>query len=298
MSDPIRFVQRVIGRLTGKRELFAFTPAYWGAEGIEVVPLREQQSRLGRIFGTRWFSRAYPGVVGRVHIHDTMLLSDSPEEIAHYIKVGQSAMENIEATLAAGGRSLEDVGACLDMACGYGRVLRLLQTRIAPGRITACELEEEAVRFLAAEFGVRPLISQKDLSRLEFPETYDLIWVGSLFTHLSQPDGFALLEKLVGQLNPRGLLVFSTQGASCLEHFAQYGWMFVPREAYYRHQLATAGWAYSDYYEKDPGYGITMYREDALAGMMAEQFGDRLRQVYIRHRGWDDHQDIWGYQRL
>lgn len=298
MPDWIRFTQRAIGKLTGQRELFAFTPEYWGKDGIEPSPLRERQSRLGRRFGLRLFSRTYPGVTGRVHIHDSMLLSDSPEEIAHYIAVGRSAMENLEAALAAAGKTWGKIGACLDMASGYGRVLRLLQTKIDPRRITACDIEEEAVAFLAAEFGVRPIVSEKDLSRLAFPQTYDLIWVGSLFTHLDPPVGLALLETLARALNPRGVLAFSTQGASCLEQIKFYGWMFVPLEGMYREKVAGEGVAYAPYYaQNDPSYGITIWRRDHLESVMSAKFKDVLSQVYFAERGWDKHQDVWAFQK-
>lgn len=298
MPDWIRFVQRVVGRLTGQRELFALTPEVWGAEGLEPSALRERQTRLGRLFGTRFFSRTYPGIPGRVHVHESMLQNDSAEELAHYVKVGRSAMQNIEASLAAAGRAFSDIGACLDMACGYGRVLRLLTARLDPRRITACDIDEEAVRFCAREFGVRPLVSQKNLRQVRFPAAYDLIWVGSLFTHLEPAAGLDLLDQLVGLLNPQGLLIFSTQGASCLEHISFYGWVFVPREAMYREDMATKGLAYSPYFPSDPAYGITMYRQDKLERIMEERFGGRMKLVRFKERGWDDHQDVWAYQKV
>lgn len=298
MPDCIRFAQRVIGKLTGRRELFAFTPEIWGRDGLLPNPLRDRQSRLGRLLGPRFFSRAYPGVVGRVHIHDSMLQNDSPEEIAHYIGVGNSAMHNIEASLADAGRSFADVRACLDMASGYGRVLRLLQSRIPPRAITVCDIEEEAVRFLAAEFGVTPVLSQKNFRAIRFPGTYDLIWVGSLFTHLEPTAGFELLDLLTSRLNPGGLLIFSTQGESCLDMLSFYGWMFVPLQADFRDKIASAGIAYAAYFPKnDPDYGITLYRRDRLEALMTQKFGSALRFVRFADRGWDNHQDVWAYQK-
>lgn len=299
MPDWIRFVQRAIGKLTGRRELFAFAPEMWDAEGSVVNPARERQTALGRRFGIRLFSRRYPGVVGRVHLHDTMLQNDSPEEIAHYISVGASAMENIEASLRQAGRSWADVRSCLDMASGYGRVLRLLQTKINPRAITACDIEEEAVRFLAAEFGVTAIVSQKDFRQIRFPGTYDLIWVGSLFTHLEPAIGIDLLDMLTGLLNPGGLLIFSTQGERCLELLSFYGWMFTPQEGMFREKMAGEGIAYAPYFpRRDPDYGITLYREDRLRALMQEKLGAKLKFVRFAEKGWDNHQDVWAFQKL
>ena len=228
-----------------------------------------------------------------------MLQNDLPGEMAHYIGVGASAMKNIEDSLAAAGRSFADIRSCLDMASGYGRVLRLLQTRINPRAITACDIEEEAVRFLAAEFGVTPLVSQKDFRKIRFPRTYDLIWVGSLFTHLRPDTGLDLLDMLAGLLEPRGVLIFSTQGAGCLEQLAFYGWMFVPQEGMFREKVAGEGIAYAPYYPlNDPTYGITIYRRDRLEALMAEKFAGRLKQVRFADRGWDNHQDVWAFQKM
>jgi SAM-dependent methyltransferase len=299
MADWIRLAQQVIGKLIGRPDFFDFTPEYWDEHGLLPSRRRAAQRALGRYGGIRFFSRTYPGVVGRVHIHDSMLQNDSPQEIEHYIGVGASAMENIEASLTAAGRSFADVRACLDMASGYGRVLRLLQTRIDPGRITVCDIEDEAVRFLAAEFGVTPVVSQKDFRSICFPRKYDLIWVGSLFTHLEPTVGFDLLDLLTGLLEPGGVLIFSTQGAGCLELLAFYGWMFVPQEGMFREKVAGEGIAYAPYYpENDPTYGITLYRRDRLETRMAEKFAGRLKLVRFADRGWDNHQDVWAFQKL
>lgn len=297
MVDWIRFVQRVAGKLTGRRELFAFRAEYWGAHGIEPDPLRQRQTALGRRFGTRLFSRAYPGLPGRVHVHESMLQNDLPEELAHYAQVGRSAIDNIEAALKAAGRSWGDIHSLLDMACGYGRVLRLLAQKVDPRTITACELDEEAVRFCAEEFGVRPLVSQKNLRQVAFPGRYDLIWIGSLLTNLTPDSGLELLDVTAGLLNPGGLLVFSTQGESCLAQIPFYGFMFAPREALFREQMAATGIAYSNYYPHTPDYGITLHRRDRLEAILAERFGPALRPVYFKERGWDEHQDVYGYQK-
>lgn len=298
MPDWIRLTQRLIGKLTGHRELFAFTPLLYRHEAPEPNPLRDRQIALGQRFGVRLFSRAYPGIPGRIHIHDSMLQSDAPDELLHYAAVGESALRNIRESLAAAGRSFGEIGSGLDMACGFGRVLRLLAAEIDPRRITAADIEEEAVRFVAAEFGVTPVFSRHDFRQVRFNRTFDLIWVGSLFTHLDPPIGLDLLDMLFGLLNPRGVLIFSTQGEKCVENLGLYGWIFPPQEAMFRAGLATTGYAYAPYYPKlDPTYGITIYRREALEAILAGQFGPQSRLVRFAERGWDNHQDVYAYQK-
>jgi len=40
--------------------------------------------------------------------------------------------------------------------------------------------------FCKKEFECKAFLSQKDVSKIHFPEQYSLIWVGSLFTHFDE----------------------------------------------------------------------------------------------------------------
>jgi SAM-dependent methyltransferase len=296
MIDWITWVQKVYGRLVS-RELFAFRPEVYDEGGLRADPLRERQRRLGRRWGTRLFSRRYAGVPGRVHVHDTMLQNDSREEIEHYIRVGQSAMTNIEAALAAAGRGWGDIESALDMACGYGRVLRWLVRRVAPARVSACEVLEESIRFCHAEFGAGPLLSNPELARMRLPREYDLIWVGSLFTHLVPETGLEFLAVLGRALRPRGVLLFSTQGPSCLGQMASYGWMFKDKSDEFRRQLEARGAAYLPYYQNHPDYGIALHTPGYVDRALGAGGDGRLGRIYYAERGWDAHQDVHGFQR-
>jgi SAM-dependent methyltransferase len=277
--------------------MFSFRPEIYDWNGRQPDPLRDKQTRWGMRLGTRLFSRVYPGVPGRVHIHDSMLQNDGPEEIAHYLSVGLSAMENIEATLAAAGRRWDQVESILDMACGYGRVLRHLALR-RPGRlVTACEVMPEAIRFCSEEFGAKPLLSVENLDRMTFPGRYDLIWVGSLLTHLKPDAGMALAAKLAATLQPGGLLVFSAQGPSCLKHIPFYGFVFEDKSEEFARQFAKKGTAYLPYFETAPDYGIALLSEAFVKGEMARRCGPQIEFLRCAERGWDAHQDVWSFRR-
>jgi SAM-dependent methyltransferase len=294
MPDAIHACHRII-RLVYP-QLVEFIPEYWGQQGIEPNRHRERQARWGRILGHRFFSRRYAGVPGRVHLHDNMLMSNSAEELAHYVKVGESALACMRRSLQAAGLGFGDMRAVLDFPSGYGRALRHLVRAVDPKYVTACELEEEGLMFCAQEFGVRAVRSSRNLDELKFPEAYDLIWVGSLFTHLPTAEGRKLLARLAQNLTPRGLLIFSTQGPSCLPQAENYGFMFKGRAGEFEAQYAAQGMAYLPYYADAPGYGIAFYAPDAVRAVVAEALPGCTVLQYAE-QGLDQHQDVWTVQR-
>lgn len=296
MPDWIALAKKVHRRLAS-RAPFAFRSNPFKEDGVTPEPIFELQRRLGMTVGTRWFSRAYQGVPGRVHLHDSMMFADSPDRVAHYIGVGRSGLENVQASLDLAGRTFGDIESCLDMACGYGRVLRWLAQRIPPDRITACDLVAEAVRFLHEEFGVGTLASAKNPCLTVFPQSYDLIWVGSLFTHLNEETSRKFLEMLYLHLRPRGVLVFTAHGPSCLDHVHIYGDMFVDKAGEFRRQLDLTGLAYLPYFDHDPDYGITFTLPSWVEKVFKDTFGDEAKLIRYAERGWDRHQDVYAYQR-
>jgi hypothetical protein len=156
---------------------------------------------------------------------------------------------------------------------------------------------EEAVRFCHEEFGAEPLVSSFDLAGLKFPRAYDLIWAGSLFTHLTPADGRAFLRVLAGALTLRGVLVFSTQGPSCLGQLGGYGRMFQGKAGEFRRQLEADGVAYQQYFHNNANYGIALHAADYPERALAEAAGGAMRRVFYAERGWDEHQDVHGFQR-
>ena len=225
-----------------------------------------------------------------------MLRSAAPEHLRHYVEDALSAIENIEGSLSAVGRSWDGVTSCLDLPSGYGRVTRHLVARIDPQRVTACDVDRAAVNFCAAAFGVKPLMSQRRPASIRFPDRYDLIFVGSLVTHLPVDDVFELLDALVGALRPNGLLVFTTQGESCLEHLDWYGADFARIEHEYRRHMAERDHQFSPY-ARSARYGVALHARSFIEAEMRVRHGGHLDLVRFSERGWDRHQDVWSYRR-
>jgi SAM-dependent methyltransferase len=243
-------------------------------------------------------SQSFPGVIGRIHALDEMMTRVTPWGLDRYRATGRSAFENCEASLAAAGRSFSDVRTCLDLPCGYGRVLRLLQHRIGPAGVTACELDPGAVDFCRREFGVQGLLSADDPDRLAFPDAYDLIWVGSLFTHLDPGRCAALLRRLGAALRTGGVLVFTTHGESCFARpgLPFYGRMFSAIGERMTAEFKRDGHCYSPYYATGY-YGISLHSEEFVRKLVRESVAEPMQPVRFQPRGWDDHQDVWAYRK-
>jgi SAM-dependent methyltransferase len=250
---------------------------------------------IGGLLPARLLSRRYAGIPGRVHADDLMLQSEAPEHLAHYVSNGQSAIDSITESLALVGRSWADVTAFLDLPSGYGRVTRLLVQHLTPARVTACDLDRLAVRFCVAEFGVQGVVAHRDPAKTCLPSRYDVAFIGSLLTHLPEAAAIELLRAVVAAMAPGGLLLFSTQGESCLEHLDWYGASFKLLEATYRREIAKTGTCFRPY-PKDAQYGVTLHARSYIEDLMATRFGARTALIRFAERGWDHHQDVWTFR--
>ncbi len=203
---------------------------------------------------------------------------------AHYLAVGLSALRAIEAAL--GGRTPR---AILDLPCGFGRVTRMLRARYPRARITACDLDRPGVDFVAAQFAARAAYSVENFAALDLGETYDLIWVGSLVTHLSEAQSRAFLAAMARHATPRTVLVVTSHGPSIalglqswgygLDHLSVRGLL----DDYRAHRYGHRG------YGGGEGYGISMTDRAWWQRAVA---GGKLRLDDYIERGWDDHQDV------
>jgi SAM-dependent methyltransferase len=239
----------------------------------------------------------YPGIIGRIHPEDSMLESRIPILIRHYRDVGLSALDNIEDCLLGASRTFADVGAVLDLPCGYGRVLRWLTTAVPRSTISACDIDASGVEFCAREFGAQPIISQENLRAVRFPGTYDLIWVGSLLTHLPPDACLDVLDTLCNLLEPRGVMVFTTHGESCLSQPSpSYGDVFLAAIDQVRAGVLAHGLHFVPYSDQ-ARYGTTIHSRAYVEQLTSNQFSDRVTLVRYAARGWDRHQDVWGWQR-
>jgi SAM-dependent methyltransferase len=217
-----------------------------------------------------------------------------------YFRCGSEAIERIRES------GIENPKRILDFACGHGRVLRALKDAFPKAHLTACDIDHDAVDFCAQTFGAEAIYSTTDGA--SFKHDFDLIWSGSLFTHLDAGRFVAFLELLDSSLATGGLLVFTTNGDHCYDFLRRLlpgdtsdpdviyraGRYFpIPKDAVPSMLSAyETGFAYADY-EFMENFGATL----SSPAWVREQLRRlNLRVVTFAECGWGEHQDVFACQ--
>ena len=254
-------------------------------------PSRNKQRLLSDASLSEYERALLYSVSSRIHYNDGMYDGDG----VHYFNVGLAAISCINEALEGAGP--KTVRTILDLPCGYGRVLRFLALRFPEAEITACELERGPVEFCARTFGAQPALSSLDLDQVSLGKQFDLIWCGSLVTHLNGHGIGALLRLFQRHLVPGGLLIFTTHG-----HFVErriptrdfdYG-LTTEQLDRIGNDYPESGYGFEDY-PGEKNYGVSLTSPGWIRARVEELGG--LREVYFRERGWDNHQDVFGFVR-
>ena len=96
------------------------------------------------------------------------------------------------------------------MPCGHGRVLRTLRAAYPQAEIVACDIDTDGVDFCAKTFDAIPVYSKENPEEIDLRRKFDLIWVGSLFTHIRDERWPEFLSFFSRVLAPGCVLIFTT----------------------------------------------------------------------------------------
>jgi SAM-dependent methyltransferase len=228
-----------------------------------------------------------PDVDTAIHPDDGMHVEG---DLDHYFRAGSSALRAVRLALLAARKDV--VHSILDLPSGYGRVLRQLRAAFPAATLTACELMPDAVEFCAERFGALPVVSAERPEDVELEGPFDLVWCGSLVTHLDEERWRGFLSLFASVLAPGGVLVMTTHGRfvgerirggvePCGPHPAGVDEVL---EGYLRR-----GFGYAEY-PGEPNYGISL-SSPAWVWSAVDDIPS-LRVVSYAERGWDDHQDV------
>jgi CheY-like chemotaxis protein len=188
-----------------------------------------------------------------------------------------------------------DFKSILDFGSGAGRVTRWFRAAYPNAQITTADLRERDLDLCVSEFGSTRWVTSTDLQRLEAPQTYDLVWMGSVLTHLSADNSRLLMQKAMDWCNDKGLYVTSFHG--------RYAYS-VRQNQYYVPDLSklpeiekgfeTSDYGYADYPDS-VGYGVS-FTDPSWVISQAKKLPCRI--IAMGERVWDSNHDVLGVQHV
>jgi SAM-dependent methyltransferase len=211
-----------------------------------------------------------------VHPNDPALRL-GPVPRPRYIEIGLSAVECIERVIDGEPKSI------LDFGCGYGRVMRAIRDRFPTATLTAYDINEEGVEFCSESFDARAVYKLEEL------DEHEVVWCGSVLTHLDAPRWETLLPQLE-QLAQT--LIFTTDGRYVAE-LARGGERQGFRYEVIQEVLAVydaTGFGYRDYRRDQPGYGLTLVKPSWVC--LAIEKWTSLELKSFSERAWGGRQDV------
>jgi SAM-dependent methyltransferase len=213
----------------------------------------------------------------------------------HYFSCGESALRILLEAIELSGT--ETPARILDFGAGAGRVTRWLKPAFPASSISCCDVREQDMLFLHTLLGAQTWTVGTDPDALDVRGRYDLIWVGSVITHLPETKTRALINRLLAACDPGGLLVLSFHGQFAVEQQEGNTFKYIDDDRWKDIKLGyTAdGYGYADYIGQD-GYGISVCTSAWMNDLVSALPGSRL--VLLKARAWDHHHDVVAIQKM
>ncbi len=216
---------------------------------------------------------------------DEMVFPGAEEQ---YFTIGRRALELI--TLAGRLCNRPNFHRILDLPCGHGRVMRWLRAAYPHAEITGCDLNTDGVEFCHRQFGAHPLVSKPDLRDVGPDGSFDLVWCGSLLTHLPVDQAVDTLHCLLDWACDDGVVIFSTQGRFLSTQLARGEGDYADNVDVVSllQDYRAKGAAFQPYYEDPVGrYGLTLTSPEFLQRTL-QQRDDVIVRAFM--------EQAWGVQ--
>ena len=238
------------------------------------------------------------GINQNLNPNDQEFIDRSDEHIRHYYSVGADAMRLIINALLANSR--QPPQSILDFPSGSGRVTRHLRAFFPEARIVASDLYDDHLNFCREAFQIDCLLSRVNVSEIDFGEKFDLVFCGSLLTHLPEALFSDTINLLARSLSDSGIAVVTLHGRFSDHLQATRPNFYLPDQCYEvaAENVRRTGFGYVDYthnvlqglFNKEEGYGIALVRPHWVMRLLEPRTD--LRLLGYVERGWDIHQDV------
>lgn len=161
----------------------------------------QEEPSMTQIIETR------PDVIATISKNDWMWKGNKNDEV--YLRDGWSVGRSLLGASVLTGRAPKRV---LDFGCGHGRVMRWIRALFPEADIVASDRVRDGVDFCAQTFDAIPVYSNDAYEDIDLGEPFNMIWLGSVYTHLPMALWHKLTRMLKDHLAPEGLLIFSYAG--------------------------------------------------------------------------------------
>ena len=133
--------------------------------------------------------------------------------VDEFRKVGRRCSEDIEATLKKIDKDPDSFQNVLDFGCGCGRTLVWLKDRVQLPQLYGTDIDNEAISWCRENLSFAKFGANNPLPPLQYPpETFDLIYAISVFTHLDEDYQFRWLNELKRVTTPKGIILLTVNG--------------------------------------------------------------------------------------
>lgn len=159
------------------------------------------------------------GVSFMIHKNDLMFLGilynhegNLNHSLNEYFSVGYRTAKQLAALV-----NEKPIKSFLDFGAGYGRVARFLPALFPGVTLSVSDIKPESVVFCKTQLLLHGFDHSANASEANIEDTYDVIFAGSVFTHLPRSSAEDWLDVLSEATNPGGTLIFS------IHNIAAYG---------------------------------------------------------------------------
>lgn len=131
-----------------------------------------------------------------------------------FVAIGKTCANDIQAALQSVGRELASFNHILDFGCGCGRTLVHMKNLAPDAEFDGIDIDANAIAWCKRNLSFANFKLSKETPPIDYaPDTFDFIYVISVFTHLDEDYQFRWLEELQRIAKPGALVVLTVNGS-------------------------------------------------------------------------------------